>query len=180
MRFLKKQAWTHARLHPINTIKPRKKTVNHPFNIFVWIVGLLNIGYLSHFKRNNIMCKQIAIRWLFCNKMNPVLLITADLLVKKWQGQEKREWQRYWRKWRKGKGKWRQGHHALIIFEGARVGGGGHHVTHCSHNSTYVLFIFSFLIETFPNALTIMKYLYSLLYRLCWSMGGDGQSNLIM
>ncbi len=32
MRFLKKQAWTHARLHPINTIKPRKKPVNHPFN----------------------------------------------------------------------------------------------------------------------------------------------------
>ncbi len=31
MHLKKKQAWTHARLHPINTIKPRKKTVNHPF-----------------------------------------------------------------------------------------------------------------------------------------------------
>ncbi len=35
MRFKKKQVWTHARLHPINTIKPRKKTVNHPFNKWV-------------------------------------------------------------------------------------------------------------------------------------------------
>ncbi len=25
---------THVRLHPINTIKPRKKTVNHPFRYF--------------------------------------------------------------------------------------------------------------------------------------------------
>ncbi len=33
--------------------------------------------------------------------------------------------------------------------------GGGRHVTHSSHNSTYALFIFSFLFETFPNALTI-------------------------
>ncbi len=47
-----------------------------------------------------------------------------------------------------------QGRHALIIFEGARVGG-VHHVTHSIHNSTYILFIFSFLFETFPNALTI-------------------------
>ncbi len=29
------------------------------------------------------------------------------------------------------------------------------HVTHSSHNSTYVLLIFSFLFETFPDALTI-------------------------
>ncbi len=29
--------------------------------------------YLSHFKRNNnIMCKQIAMRWLFCNKVSSV------------------------------------------------------------------------------------------------------------
>ncbi len=34
---------------------------------------MLNIGYLSHFKRNNnIMCKQIAMRWLFCNKVSSV------------------------------------------------------------------------------------------------------------
>ncbi len=32
---------------------------------------MLNLGYLSHFKRNNnIMCKQIAMRWLFCNKVH--------------------------------------------------------------------------------------------------------------
>ncbi len=36
------------------------------------------------------MCKQIAMSWLFCNKVNTVLLITVDLLVKKWQVQEKR------------------------------------------------------------------------------------------
>ncbi len=41
--------------------------------------------YLSHFKwNNNIMCKQIAMRWLFCNKVNTVMLITLDLLVKKY------------------------------------------------------------------------------------------------
>ncbi len=44
------------------------------FNIFLWIIGLLNLGYLSNFKRNNnIMCKQIAMRGLFCNKVNTVL-----------------------------------------------------------------------------------------------------------
>ncbi len=52
-----------------------------------------------------------------------------------------------------------QGRHALIIFEGAQVGGGGGgggcYLTHSSHNGTYVLFIFSFLFKTFPNALTI-------------------------
>ncbi len=45
--------------------------------------------------------------------------------------------------------------HALIIFVGARVGGGGgRHVTHSSHNSTCYLF-FPFLFETLPNALTL-------------------------
>ncbi len=44
---------------------------------------------------------------MFCNKVDTVLLITVDLLVKKWWVQERREWQRYRRKWRKGKGKWR-------------------------------------------------------------------------
>ncbi len=33
MRFLKNEAWTHVRLHPINTIKPRKEPVNHPFKL---------------------------------------------------------------------------------------------------------------------------------------------------
>ncbi len=48
------------------------------FNTFVWIIVLLKLGYLSHFKsNNNIMCKQIAMRWLFCNKVNTVLLITV-------------------------------------------------------------------------------------------------------
>ncbi len=36
------------------------------------------------------MCKQIAMRWMFCNKVNTVLLITVDLLMKKWQVQEKK------------------------------------------------------------------------------------------
>ncbi len=43
------------------------------------------------------------------------------------------------------------------FWGGTSVGGGGGgvcHVTHSSHNTTYV-FIFSFLIETFPDALTI-------------------------
>ncbi len=34
------------------------------------------------------MCKQIVMRWLFCNKVNTVLLMTVDLLVKKWRVQE--------------------------------------------------------------------------------------------
>ncbi len=47
-------------------------------------IGLLNIGHLSHFKgNNNNMCKQVAMRWLFCNKVNTDLLITVDLLAKK-------------------------------------------------------------------------------------------------
>ncbi len=55
-------------------------------------IGLLNLGYLSHFKRNdNIICKQIAMRWLFFTKVNTVLLITVDLLVKKWTGTRKKE-----------------------------------------------------------------------------------------
>ncbi len=37
------------------------------------------------------MCKQIAMRWLFCNKVNTVLLITVDLLVKKTGTRKKRE-----------------------------------------------------------------------------------------
>ncbi len=72
-----------------------------------------------------------------------------------------------------------QGRHALIIFEGARVGGGGRHVTHSSHNSTYVLF---FLFETFPNALTISWNILILTFidYVSWSIvGGDGQSNVI-
>ncbi len=39
-----------------------------------------------------------------------------------------------------------QGRHALIIFEGARMRGGGggvaRHLTHSSHNSTFVLIFF--------------------------------------
>ncbi len=35
------------------------------------------------------MCKQIAMRVLFCNKVNTVLLITVDLLVKKWPVKKK-------------------------------------------------------------------------------------------
>ncbi len=50
------------------------------------------------------MCKQIAMRWLFCNKVVTVMLITVDRLVKmtgtkKWRWR----WQTYWRKGRKGK-----------------------------------------------------------------------------
>ncbi len=74
---------------------------------------------LSHFKRNNIICKQIATRWLFCNKVDTVLLITVYLLVKKWLVQERREWPRYWRKWRKGKVQFKREH--LIIFHGPRI-----------------------------------------------------------
>ncbi len=67
-----------------------------------------------------------------------------------------------------------QGRHALLFLRGHELGGlFGRHVTHSSHNNTYVLYIFSFLFETFPNALTIMKYLDSYLYRLCLSMVGN-------
>ncbi len=71
-----------------------------------------------------------------------------------------------------------QGRHALIICEG----GMGRHVTHSSHNSTYVLFIFSFLFETFPNTLTISWNILILTFidYVSRSIVGDGQSNLIM
>ncbi len=42
-----------------------------------------------------------------------------------------------------------QGRHAIIIFEGARFGRGGYHMTHSSDNSIYV-FLF---IQNIPNAL---------------------------
>ncbi len=58
--------------------------------------------------------------------------------------------------------------HAKLTIKGIMHGGGGCHVTHSSHNSTYILFLFfqnipkcmfynffSFLFKTFPNALTI-------------------------
>ncbi len=32
--FSKYEVLTHVSLHPINTIKPRKTAVNHPFNVF--------------------------------------------------------------------------------------------------------------------------------------------------
>ncbi len=44
--------------------------------------------------------------------------------------------------------------HSLFV-RGTSWGEGGSHVTHSNHNSTYVLFIFSFLFKTFPYALTI-------------------------
>ncbi len=62
-------------------------------------------------------------------------------------------------------------HHALIIFERARVGGGGgRHVTHSSHNSADALMFYLFLlifIRNIPKCINyIMKYLDSHLYRL--------------
>ncbi len=56
-------------------------------NIFLWIIRLLNLEYLDHFKRNNnIMCKQIAMRWLFCSSC----VNKSILLLKKWPVQERR------------------------------------------------------------------------------------------
>ncbi len=62
-----------------------------------------------------------------------------------------------------------QERHALIIFDGARVGGGGGgHVTHSSHNSTYVYFIFFLFIRNIPKRINyITKYLNFHLNRLC-------------
>ncbi len=45
--------------------------------IYLCEIGLLNL-YLNNFKINNIMCKQIAMRCLFCNKVNTVQLITVS------------------------------------------------------------------------------------------------------
>ncbi len=80
----------------------------------------------------------------------------------------------------------------LIIFEGARVGG-GRHVTHSSHNSTYVLVLFiylfvylliyfSFLFETFPNTISWNMNILILTFidYVSLSIVGDGQSSLIM
>ncbi len=65
-----------------------------------------------------------------------------------------------------------QGCHALIILRG-HWGGGGCHVTHSSHNSTYVLFYFIF-IQNIPKHINyIMKYLDC-------HLDNDGQSSLIM
>ncbi len=69
------------------------------------------------------------------------------------------------------------GRYALIIFEGARVGGGG------GHNSTYFLFyLFIFLfIRNIPKRINyIMKYLDSHLYYVSWSIACSAQSSLIM
>ncbi len=62
-----------------------------------------------------------------------------------------------------------QERHALIIFDGARVGGGGgRHVTHSSHNSTYVYFIVFLFIWNIPKRINyITKYLNCHLNRLC-------------
>ncbi len=41
-------------------------------------------------------------------------------------------------------------------------GGGGCHVTHSSHNSTYILLFFLFLIQNIPKSINyIKKYLVS-------------------
>uniref|UniRef100_A0A673GQB8 NUP210 Ig-like domain-containing protein n=1 Tax=Sinocyclocheilus rhinocerous TaxID=307959 RepID=A0A673GQB8_9TELE len=93
--------------------------------------------------RNNILyCNNISVYYCVCyifNQINALLLSIRDSNIKNLADP--------------------QGRHALIIFEGARVVcvcvDGGHHATHSSHNSPYVLFIFSFLFETSPNALTI-------------------------
>ncbi len=70
--------------------------------------------------------------------------------------------------------------HSLFLM-GHEWGGGGRHVTHSSHNSTYVLFIFSFLFETFPNALTISLNILILTFidYVSKSIVGAGQSNVI-
>ncbi len=72
--------------------------------------------------------------------------------------------------------------HSLFLRGHKLGGGGGCHVTHSSHNSTYVLFIFPFLFETFPNALTISWniLILTVIDYVSWSIVGDGQSNLIM
>ncbi len=61
------------------------------------------------------------------------------------------------------------GGHARIIFQEARVGGGGRHVTHSSQNSN-VLFIFPF-IRNIPKRINyIIKYLDSHLYKLAYKI----------
>ncbi len=45
-KFFLNEALTHVRLYPINTIKPRKKTVNHPFKKYIlcgMIVCIANV-----------------------------------------------------------------------------------------------------------------------------------------
>ncbi len=64
------------------------------------------------------MCKQIAMRWLFCNKVNTVLLITVDLLVKKWQVQEKKGVKEILEKMKKREAKVQFKREPLIIFHG--------------------------------------------------------------
>ncbi len=61
----------------------------------------------------------------------------------------------------------KQGRHALIIFEGARVGGGGSWCdTHQPQKHLFYLFIFLF-IWNIPKPITyIIKYFDSHLYRL--------------
>ncbi len=57
-----------------------------------------------------------------------------------------------------------------LFLGGHELGGGGRHVTHSSHKSAYVLFIylFSFLFETFPNTLNKSCHILILtFYRLC-------------
>ncbi len=61
-----------------------------------------------------------------------------------------------------------QGRHVLIIFAGARVGGGGRHVTHQPQQHLCFNYLFLF-IRNIPKRINyIMKYLDSHLYRFCW------------
>ncbi len=70
--------------------------------------------------------------------------------------------------------------HSLFL-RGARVWGAGCHVTHSSHNSTYVLFSYFLFIGNIPKQINyIIKYLDSRVYRLLVDLVGDGQSSLMM
>ncbi len=53
-------------------------------------------------------------------------------------------------------------------------GGGGRHVTHSSQQHLCSIYFFLF-IQNIPKRINyIMKYFDSHLYRLCWSILGDG------
>ncbi len=62
--------------------------------------------------------------------------------------------------------------HSCTIFEGARGGGGGRHVTHSSHNSPYVFYVILFIRNISKHINYIMKYVDS--HPVSWSIVGDG------
>ncbi len=87
MPFFKNEAWTHVRLHPINTIKPRKKPVNHPFKqprLNNYMTNCTVLKFIQHFKMLESKCYFIDTnsRRKTCNELYKYIKKKIVLLIK--------------------------------------------------------------------------------------------------